>query len=147
MSTMSMLYARVVSTLSWTYKLRCSPCLDLSCRPLVVYILLPFFPLPARSSFSQNVVKQGEDTAAAATTQAEGALAESESNVEKVESKVDGAMAKLPGAAAGAGGGEDASRALPGLDGVAAEADPYAQDPEDKKMFGTCKVPDSCVIS
>lgn len=32
----------------------------------------------------------------------------------------------------------------------AVKSDPYAQDPEDKKMFGTCKVPKSsgsCVIS
>eukprot|EP00903_Cladosiphon_okamuranus_P020307 g18633.t1 len=78
----------------------------------------------------QNAVKQGEGAAAAATTQAEGALAESESAVSNVESKVDDAMAKLPGASG------DASRALPGVDGA---ADPYAQDPEDKKMFGTVR--------
>lgn len=91
------------------------------------------------------MVKQGEETAGAATTQAEGALAQSESAATKVEAKVDEAMAKLPGGAAAAEGG-DVSRALPGLDGAAA-ADPYAQDPEDKKMFGTCKVPNSCVIA
>lgn len=99
------------------------------------------------------MVKQGEETAASATTQAEGALAASESAASKVESKVDGAMAKLPGgatadAAAGGAEGGDVSRALSGVDAAgAAAADPYAQDPEDKKMFGTCKVPGSCVIA
>lgn len=103
---------------------------------------------------SQDAVKKGESAASSATTQAEGTLAATQSGVTAAEGKIDEVMAKLHsggGEAGGAGGaGEDGTRALPGGDATAtAAADPYAQDPEDKKMFGTCKVPkvpDSCAI-
>lgn len=103
--------------------------------------------------FSQDAVTKGEGAASSATTQAEGALAATQSGVTAAEGKIDEVMAKLPsggGEAGGAGAGEDGTRVLPGSDATAAAAaDPYAQDPEDKKMFGTCKVPkapDSCAI-
>lgn len=104
---------------------------------------------------SQDVVKKGEGAASSATTQAEGALAATQSGVTAAEGKIEEVMAKLPSGGGEAGGasagaGEDGTRALPGGDATtAAAADPYAQDPEDKKMFGTCKVPkvpDSCAI-
>lgn len=108
------------------------------------------YPIPL-----QGKVKQGESAAASATTAAEGALSTASATATKVEEQVDAVVAKLPtgGAAATAtadAGAGDVSRALPGLgggDGAASAADPYAQDPEDKKMFGTCKVPESCVIA
>lgn len=85
---------------------------------------------------------QGETAATNATTQADGALAAAETSVRSIETKVDGAMEKA--------GDADGTRALPGLgDAAAAAADPYAQDPEDKKKV-ECNLPkmkDSCVIA
>lgn len=106
----------------------------------------------------QGGVKHELDAAASAISTAEGALSTAEATVAKVEGQVDAIAAKFPAAAAAAAaatgtadaGAGDASRALPGLAGGGAAsgaADPYAQDPEDKKMLGTCKVPESCVIA
>lgn len=78
-------------------------------------------PQPLSTCPSQGVLEQGQDAAASAGTQAEGAVASAETAV------------------------ADGTRALPGL-GEDGAADPYAQDPEDKKMFGTCKTPGNCVI-
>ncbi|CAN0271800.1 unnamed protein product [Laminaria digitata] len=76
---------------------------------------------------------------------------------------LEAAAASAAGAVGEAAGKGDASFLASAAQGLSAElgkgaasfeeavkSNPYAQDPEDKKMFGTCKVPKSgggCVIS